>query len=264
MCVLSFMYKQAFPNEKPVTFHEWVANQFGERLFIDLLQDLHREGVGHELRRHLGRLGRPAHQGPCAVDGDVACVAQLAAAGQEGPGHQGQRRGHQDADRYLPVSAQGSRHDVGRRRRQGARARWRQDPHGHPVDRLRWDKNEALWTISAKIEEGESKTFTARHVISSAPIRELLSGMSPAPECTTAADELRYRDFITVALIVEKTGPVRRQLDLHPRARREGRSHPELPVLVARDGAQSEPVVLSASSISASRATGCGTPRTAS
>ena len=33
LCVLSFMYKQAFPNEKPVTFHEWVANQFGERLF---------------------------------------------------------------------------------------------------------------------------------------------------------------------------------------------------------------------------------------
>jgi protoporphyrinogen oxidase len=33
MCVLSFMYKQAFPNDKPVTFHDWVANQFGERLF---------------------------------------------------------------------------------------------------------------------------------------------------------------------------------------------------------------------------------------
>ena len=33
MCVLSFMYKQAFPNEKPETFHDWVANQFGERLF---------------------------------------------------------------------------------------------------------------------------------------------------------------------------------------------------------------------------------------
>ena len=33
MCVLSFMYKQAFPNAKPETFHEWVTNQFGERLF---------------------------------------------------------------------------------------------------------------------------------------------------------------------------------------------------------------------------------------
>ena len=29
MCVLSFMYKQAFPNEKPETFHEWVSNQIG-------------------------------------------------------------------------------------------------------------------------------------------------------------------------------------------------------------------------------------------
>ena len=75
---------------------------------------------------------------------------------------------------------------------------------GTRLDSLRWDKNEALWTISAKTEEGETKTFTARHVISSAPIRELLSGMSPAPECRTAADKLRYRDFITVALIVEK------------------------------------------------------------
>ena len=33
LCVLSFAYKQAFPNEKPETFHEWVSNQFGERLF---------------------------------------------------------------------------------------------------------------------------------------------------------------------------------------------------------------------------------------
>ena len=73
---------------------------------LDLLQDLHREGVGHELRRDLGRLGRPAHQGPRPVDGHVARAAQLAAAGQEGPGHQGQRRGHQDPDRQLPVSAQ--------------------------------------------------------------------------------------------------------------------------------------------------------------
>src|ERR1700726_1139186 len=32
-CVLSYLYKQAFPNENPETFHEWVSNQFGERLF---------------------------------------------------------------------------------------------------------------------------------------------------------------------------------------------------------------------------------------
>src|SRR5262245_52787926 len=33
MCVLSYLFKQVFPHENPETFHEWVANQFGERLF---------------------------------------------------------------------------------------------------------------------------------------------------------------------------------------------------------------------------------------
>src|SRR5215510_12102198 len=33
LCVLSYLYKQAFPHENPETFHQWVANQFGERLF---------------------------------------------------------------------------------------------------------------------------------------------------------------------------------------------------------------------------------------
>ena len=31
--MLSFLQKQAFPTVKPENFHDWVANQFGERLF---------------------------------------------------------------------------------------------------------------------------------------------------------------------------------------------------------------------------------------
>src|SRR5581483_6098978 len=33
LCVLSYLHKQAFPTANPESFHEWVANQFGERLF---------------------------------------------------------------------------------------------------------------------------------------------------------------------------------------------------------------------------------------
>ncbi len=47
-------------------------------------------------------------------------------------------------------------------------------------------------------------TFTAHHVISSAPIRELVHAFSEAPNCVAEADKLRYRDFITVALVVNK------------------------------------------------------------
>ena len=46
--------------------------------------------------------------------------------------------------------------------------------------------------------------FTARHVISSAPIRELMAAISRAPASLPPAEKLRYRDFITVALVVDK------------------------------------------------------------
>ena len=46
--------------------------------------------------------------------------------------------------------------------------------------------------------------FTARHVISSAPIRELMTSITPRPVSADDAEKLRYRDFITVALVVDK------------------------------------------------------------
>src|SRR5215510_1344795 len=33
LCVLSYLHRQAFPTTNPKNFHDWVANQFGERLF---------------------------------------------------------------------------------------------------------------------------------------------------------------------------------------------------------------------------------------
>lgn len=33
LCLLSYAKARAFPNRNPRSFHEWVANQFGERLF---------------------------------------------------------------------------------------------------------------------------------------------------------------------------------------------------------------------------------------
>jgi protoporphyrinogen oxidase len=48
--------------------------------------------------------------------------------------------------------------------------------------------------------------FPAEHVISTMPIRSLVRAMSPAasPAVRTAAEGLRYRDFVVVALILNK------------------------------------------------------------
>src|SRR5438105_14256149 len=61
------------------------------------------------------------------------------------------------------------------------------------------------WSVSFKGPQGETQTFEAEHVISSAPMRELVRGIRPAVSETAkcAADSLKYRDFLTVMLIVK-------------------------------------------------------------
>jgi protoporphyrinogen oxidase len=75
---------------------------------------------------------------------------------------------------------------------------------GTRLESLRWDERAQRWTIGAITADGQWKAFSARHVISSAPIRELIGSIHPLPACKPAADALRYRDFLTVALIVDK------------------------------------------------------------
>ena len=54
---------------------------------------------------------------------------------------------------------------------------------------------------------GAEHTLDASHVISTMPIRELVNAMTPAPpaDVVAAADDLHYRDFLTVALVVPES-----------------------------------------------------------
>ncbi|MEM1052950.1 MAG: NAD(P)/FAD-dependent oxidoreductase [Pseudomonadota bacterium] len=76
---------------------------------------------------------------------------------------------------------------------------------GHCLDRLAkiGPNDEGFeWSMSATGENG-SATIRAKHVISSAPMRELSKRIHPLPQSTLKADNLRYRDFLTVALMVK-------------------------------------------------------------
>jgi protoporphyrinogen oxidase len=59
-------------------------------------------------------------------------------------------------------------------------------------------------TVIAQDKAGVRSEYLCDHVISSMPISQLLLGMDPQPDASvlTAARDLRYRDFLTVALVV--------------------------------------------------------------
>jgi len=60
--------------------------------------------------------------------------------------------------------------------------------------------------IGTQSSTGERQTWVADHFVSSMPLRELIHALEPAPpqEVLQAANALRYRDFITVLLIVNR------------------------------------------------------------
>jgi protoporphyrinogen oxidase len=69
----------------------------------------------------------------------------------------------------------------------------------------RFDAGQREWTLTSVDQSGRRRETRAAHVISSAPLRELARGRTPPPGGGTlaAARKLRYRDFLTVVLILK-------------------------------------------------------------
>jgi len=65
-------------------------------------------------------------------------------------------------------------------------------------------ENDIAVSVTAESADGTRTTYPCDHVISSMPISQLLNVMSPpaADTAVAAANDLRYRDFLTVALVV--------------------------------------------------------------
>jgi protoporphyrinogen oxidase len=73
---------------------------------------------------------------------------------------------------------------------------------GHAFKQLAQDA-EGNWRMSATKADGTEMVITAKHVISSAPMRELAARIHPLPQTSLEASNLKYRDFLTVALMIK-------------------------------------------------------------
>src|SRR5690606_27380062 len=69
---------------------------------------------------------------------------------------------------------------------------------GHALKQLASD-GAGGWRLTASSADGDL-VIRAGHAISSAPMRELAARLHPLPESTIEASQLKYRDFLTVAL----------------------------------------------------------------
>ena len=191
LCVLSYVKARLFPKRNPVSFHDWVANEFGERLFGIFFKTYTEKVWGMNCD------SISADWAAQRIRGLNLFVAIVSARASRAPALEGRR---QDADRVLPLSAARARHDLGGGRgtivERGGRI-----VMGQAASGFAWDEESGLWIVTAVDSQGRKHRYRARRIISSAPMREVAAAVMPRPASVEAAGNLRYRDFLTVALL---------------------------------------------------------------
>ena len=119
-CMASFAYAKAFPIKDAGNFHEWVRNQFGEKLFSIFFKTYTEKVWGMSCDEISADWAAQRIKG---LDLGVAVTEALKKALLPKRATESRRTGGQDADRELPVPAQGAGHDVGSGRAQDPKAR---------------------------------------------------------------------------------------------------------------------------------------------
>ena len=194
-CVLSYLKARAYPIKNPANFEEWVTNQFGSRLF-NIFFKTYTEKVWGMSCKEIS-----ADWAAQRIKGLSLSTAILNALWKPKPKYK------EDVIKSLIGSFRYPRKGPGmmweacadKVKKMGGVIRM-----GCKVVGCHWDADSGLWQIT--YEDAEKRRFVtqAQHVISSAPMRQLAHGVTPAlsDEARLAADALKYRDFLTVMLIL--------------------------------------------------------------
>ena len=196
-CMASYLQYKLFPRKDVKSFEDWTTNQFGEKLYSIFFKTYTEKvwgmpcdemsadwaaqrikglslwnAVTDGLKRSLG-LNRKPNDGQA-----VKTLLETFRYPRLGPGMMWEAA----RDKVL---ASGKGHVF----------------MGHSLKQLASDGNGG-WRMSAQGGAGEI-VIEAAHAISSAPMRELAKRLHPLPASTLQASDLKYRDFLTVALMVE-------------------------------------------------------------
>ncbi len=196
-CLASYGLARLTPIKEPKTFHQWVRNQFGERLFSIFFKTYTEKvwGMGCDeisadwaaqrikglslsaavidgLRRSL-KLGK----GKAPGAGGAKTLIESFRYPRRGPGMMWEAAASK-------IQAMGGTIAM-----------------GTTLDGLSFDEATGLWTVSGLDGSGVRQSWQARDVVSSAPVRELMGRITPKPLSLFHARSLKYRDFLTVVLI---------------------------------------------------------------
>ena len=196
LCVFSWLRARIFPVRHPRNFQDWVTNQFGRRLFNTFFKSYTEKVWGMSCREISADWAAQRIKGL-----SLGSAIKNALFPQRAP---------RDKSKVIKTLINSFRYP-----RKGPGMMWEACAEkmqslggelamGCKVTACEFNELTDMWTVHFCDHEGRSQMLEAEHVISSAPMRELVAGLTPpvAPRVRDAAESLKYRDFLTVMLVV--------------------------------------------------------------
>jgi protoporphyrinogen oxidase len=196
-CVASYTRARIFPIPNPRSFEDWVRNQFGWRLYSIFFKtytekvwgisttELSADWAAQRIKSlDLWLVLKSAllpHRKPTHRDDIVTTLIDSFRYPRLGPGQMWERVAEICVEKDRPVM------------------------FGQAVDRIKHDRGRVRAVVT-RTAAGETQQHGGTDFVSSIPIRQLIARLEPPPPeaVQKAANSLAYRDFISVALMIDR------------------------------------------------------------
>jgi protoporphyrinogen oxidase len=198
LCVLSWFKARLFPVRNPRNFEDWVSNQFGKRLFNTFFKSYTEKVWGMSCKE-------------ISADWAAQRIKGLS-LGSAIKNALFPQRQSKDRTKVIKTLINSFRYP-----RKGPGMMWEacagkvkamggKVEMGCKVVGCSYDEPTSTWSVQFEDRQGAVQKIEAAHVISSAPMRSLILGLSPqvSERALRAAESLKYRDFVTVMLILKE------------------------------------------------------------
>jgi protoporphyrinogen oxidase len=191
-CMASYLLRKVFPLKEPKNFQEWVSNQFGDRLFSIFFQTYTEKVWGMKCTEISADWAAQRIKGLSLWNAISSALF---------PQNKHNVKSLIDSFKY-PRKGPGQMWSATTEKiKQNGGRVWL----GRKVIKLNYLPNVKKWEVVYINPEGQEYSVLCKRVISSAPMGKLVENLTPKPtqKIIDCAKNLKYRDFLVVALMVE-------------------------------------------------------------
>ncbi|MWV26489.1 NAD(P)/FAD-dependent oxidoreductase [Aurantiacibacter rhizosphaerae] len=199
MCMLSYAKAKVLPKREIRSFEDWTSNQFGKKLYSIFFKTYTEKVWGMPCDEMSADWAAQRIKGLSLWGAVVDGLKRSLGLNKLNDGSGSQAKTLLETFRY-PRLGPGMMWEAARDKIEATGKG--QVIMGHALEQLAAD-GQGGWRMTASAEDGGKVVIRAKDAISSAPMRQLAARMHPLPETTLEASNLKYRDFLTVALMIK-------------------------------------------------------------